>query len=261
MSFLFKKNNLYFTKLDLIETLKQVNIQKGDIIYIHTEMYNFGIPLLKIESLFSSIIECFFEVIGDEGTLIMPTFTYSFCNNEIYDKINSSTKIGVLNEYFRTCKNVKRTDDPIFSFAVKGKKEKLFLKDTTSCFGENSVFDELTKNNGKIILFGNKDLGITYIHHIEEKAQIRHRYFKEFSGYIIDEKGNKRKKNIKYFVRDLQQNLLNDREYTLSFIKNTPYYKEKKFAGGDIVSIEIQPFYNIIYNLLKSNDKILLQRT
>lgn len=31
----------------------------------------------------------------------MPTFTYSFCKNEIYDKLNSKSTVGVLTEYFR----------------------------------------------------------------------------------------------------------------------------------------------------------------
>ncbi|EAK9946142.1 aminoglycoside N(3)-acetyltransferase [Campylobacter lari] len=257
---LFKNNNYIFTTLDLVNCLKQMGIKKGDILYMHSEIYNFGVPLINPKKILHIFLDCFFEVIGKEGTLIMPTFTYSFCKNEIYDKLNSKSTVGALTEYFRTWGGVKRTNDPIFSCAVKGAKEELFLKDTTSCFGENSVFDELTKNNGKIILFGSKDLGITYVHHIEEKAQIRHRYFKEFSGYTIDEKGNKTKKHIKYFVRDLKQNLLNDRDYTLSFIKNTPYYKEQKFSGGNIVAIEIQPFYDIIYNLLKKDDTILLNK-
>ncbi|WP_257936394.1 AAC(3) family N-acetyltransferase [Campylobacter lari] len=257
---LFKNNNQIYTDLDLVNCLKHLDIQNGDILYMHSEIYNFGIPLITPKKILQIFIDCFFQAIGKEGTLIMPTFTYSFCNNKDYDKLRSKTKVGILNEFFRQQIGVKRTNDPIFSFAVKGAKEDLFLQDYDSCFGENSVFDILTKNNGKIILFGNKNLGITYVHYIEEKAKIRHRYFKEFSGYIINEKGIKTKKSIKYFVRDLKQNLLNDRDYTLSFIKNTPYYKEQKFGKGDIVSIEIQPFYDIIYNLLKTDDKILLQK-
>nr|WP_325100685.1 hypothetical protein [Campylobacter sp. 2018MI35] len=31
----------------------------------------------------------------------MPTFTYSFCKNQIYDKFHSKCKVGILNEFFR----------------------------------------------------------------------------------------------------------------------------------------------------------------
>ncbi|HEB9887588.1 TPA: AAC(3) family N-acetyltransferase, partial [Campylobacter jejuni] len=37
-----------------------------------------------------------------------------FCKNEVYDKINSKTKMGALNEYFRKQTGVKRTNDPIY---------------------------------------------------------------------------------------------------------------------------------------------------
>lgn len=41
------------------------------------------------------------DIIGKNGTLIMPVFSYSFCKNEIYDKLYSKGKVGVLNEFFR----------------------------------------------------------------------------------------------------------------------------------------------------------------
>lgn len=110
--------------------------------------------MLPKNEFLQTILNCFFEVIGKEGTLIMPTFTYSFYKNEVYDKINSKTKMGALNEYFRKQTGVKRTNDPIFSFAIKRAKEELFLKDTTSYFRENCVYEVLAKENGKYIIFG-----------------------------------------------------------------------------------------------------------
>lgn len=98
---LFKNGDQKYTDLDLIDCLKQIGIQKGDILYMHSEMYNFGIPLIAPRQLFSNIINCIFETIGKEGTLIMPTFTYSFCKNEVYDKLYSKSTVGVLTEHFR----------------------------------------------------------------------------------------------------------------------------------------------------------------
>ncbi|MCW1523361.1 AAC(3) family N-acetyltransferase, partial [Campylobacter jejuni] len=76
-----------------------------------------------------------FKVLGKEGTLLMPTFTYSFCKNETYDKVHSKGKVGVLNEFLELAGGVRRTSDPIFSFAVKGAKADIFLKENSSCFG------------------------------------------------------------------------------------------------------------------------------
>ncbi|HEC1773864.1 TPA: aminoglycoside N(3)-acetyltransferase [Campylobacter lari] len=258
MQALFKHNDKIFYKHDLIQTLKNLGIKKGDILYPHTEIYNFGIPLIDGKTLLQTILDCFFEVIGKEGTLIMPTFTYSFCNQEIYDKTNSISKMGVLNEYFRKQKGVKRTNDPIFSFAVKGAKEELFLKDTTSCFGDDSIFAEFKKQNGKIVLFGNHTLGCTFFHHIEEKAGVSYRYSKDFSGILIDENGNKHKKTITYFVRDETKNSLTSIDIATSFLKQTNNLFILPFANAEIAIINANTFYNEAFKLLKENESAFL---
>lgn len=45
------------------------------------------------------------------------------------------------------------------------------LKEYTSCFGENCVYDILSKINGKIILLGSKTNGYTFTHFIEKKLE------------------------------------------------------------------------------------------
>ncbi|MCV3410617.1 AAC(3) family N-acetyltransferase [Campylobacter lari] len=251
---LFKNNNQVFTNLDLINNLKQLKIQKGDILFVHSEIYNFGIPLVAPKELLRIFLDCFFEVIGKEGTLIMPTFTYSFCDGKDYDKINSKTKVGVLNEFFRLQPGVKRTNDPIFSCAIKGAKEDLFLQDHDSCFGENSVFDILTKNNGKIILFGNENLGITYIHHIEEKFKVPYRYFKTFYGNIIDEYGIQKQKNIKYYVRDIDKKSKARPKKYFEILRENNIITEIQFANAKIASINARSFLNIAIEYLKNDE-------
>ncbi|EJG9898451.1 aminoglycoside N(3)-acetyltransferase, partial [Campylobacter lari] len=187
MKYFLEYNGKKYSNIDLIEAFKKLGITKGDILCVHTELFNFGTPLLPRNEFLQTILDCFFEVIGEEGTLIMPTFTYSFCKNEVYDKVKSCTKMGALNEYFRKQIGVKRTNDPIFSFAIKGAKEGLFDTQNLSCFGKNSGYDILTKNNGKIIYFG-LDWAHTFIHYIEEKFKVDYRYFKIFKGIIKDGK-------------------------------------------------------------------------
>ncbi|MBF7049334.1 AAC(3) family N-acetyltransferase, partial [Campylobacter volucris] len=194
--------------------------------------------------------------IGKEGTLIMPTFTYSFCKNEVYDKLNSYTKMGALNEYFRKCEGVKRTNDPIFSFAIKGAKQNLFLKDTKSCFGENCVYDVLTKENGKLINFGNTE-SFTYIHFPEEIVKISYRYNKIFKGIIIDENQKKYKKEINFFVR--HEGLYPDGNKIRNFLIQNKNYKKIHFANADIACVNVQKLYQQSIKAFKVNNNIFLQ--
>lgn len=201
-----KAGNKNYTKKDLIATLEKLEIQEGDTICMHTELFKFGTALLPKKQHLSIYIEAILDIIGKNGTLIMPVFSYSFCKNEVYNKLYSKSKVGVLNEFFRLWEGVKRNNDPIFSFAIKGKNEKEFLKEQTSCFGEDCVYDMLSKINGKIILLGSKTNGYTFTHFIEEKARVPYRYFKEFQGKIIFENGMSKNIKINYYVRKLDIN-------------------------------------------------------
>ncbi|QMX75386.1 AAC(3) family N-acetyltransferase [Campylobacter jejuni] len=102
MKYFLEHNDKKYSDKDLIDAFYQLGIKRGDILCVHTELFKFGIPLLSRNEFLQTILNCFFEVIGQEGTLIMPTFTYSFCKNETYDKVHSKGKVGVLNEFFRT---------------------------------------------------------------------------------------------------------------------------------------------------------------
>ncbi|ECR3229712.1 aminoglycoside N(3)-acetyltransferase [Campylobacter coli] len=232
MKELLKYNGKIYTQNDLIEALVKLDIQKGDIVCSHSEIYGFGTPLLPIKDFLNALLECIFEVIGKEGTFIMPTFTYSFCKNEIYNKVNSKCTVGALNEFFRKQQGVKRTNDPIFSFAVKGANEKLFLnKEQKSCFDENCAYAILTQNNGKILNFGN-DGCFTFIHYPEEVYQISYRYNKNFHGIIIDENGKKYQKNINYFVRKEGQFPIEKK--IQDFLIQNKNYKQISFGGKTI---------------------------
>ncbi|MCR2074843.1 AAC(3) family N-acetyltransferase [Campylobacter lari] len=240
--------------------MQNLDIKKGDILYIHSEIFNFGIPVINLHDLQKNIIDCFFEVVGNEGTILMPTFTYSFCNNRVYDKLNSKTKIGVLNEFFRKLPGVKRTNDPLFSFAVKGAKEKLFLKETNSCFGENSVFDILTQQNAKLVLFGGRYVDHSYIHYIEEYIKVSYRFYKNFSGEIIDEEGNKTHKSIMYYCRHLDINSEISINSVLKMLIRDNNIRSENFANAEISIINIKKFFESGIKLLTKNEKALLKQ-
>ncbi|ECL9272947.1 AAC(3) family N-acetyltransferase [Campylobacter jejuni] len=256
MKYFLEHNDKKYSDKDLIDTFYQLGIKRGDILCVHTELFKFGIPLLSRNEFLQTILNCFFEVIGQEGTLIMPTFTYSFCKNEVYDKINSKTKMGALNEYFRKQTGVKRTNDPIFSFAIKGAKEELFLKDTTSCFGENCVYEILTKENGKYIFFGLNE-GHALVHYAEEKNTTFCRYFKNFKGILINEEGKEKNITIDYYVRNLQQSYLCDINKINPIIQKTQNYKKINFAKNFIEIYNTKEYVQAICKAL-TNDKLAI---
>lgn len=246
-------------KDELVSALKTIGIKVGDTICIHSEIFNFGKPLLSKDEFLSALLDCFYEVIGKNGTLIMPTFTYSFCKNMIYDKLNSKSTMGVLTEFFRHQNGVVRTNDPIFSFAIFGDDKNAYLADTPSTFSKNCVYDVLKNKNGKIVLFGTQNLGYTFTHYVEEQANVSYRYFKEFSGILKDENAKIHEKSIKYFVRHLDKKSEISISKQIKELKESANFKQVKFANAPITSINSKSYFDDFMRILKANENALLE--
>ena len=131
---------------DFINALKNVDIKKGDTIFVHSSVSAFGkLSTFDTEFLLKTLINSLKESVGDNGTIILPTFTYSFLKNEPYDKTNSKSKVGTLTEYFSKQPDVSRTVHPNHSVAIWGKHKSELLKIGKDTFDNASIFGKLHK--------------------------------------------------------------------------------------------------------------------
>ncbi|MHA7733141.1 AAC(3) family N-acetyltransferase [Nitrosopumilus sp. S6] len=246
-----KKSHDY-TKEDIILSLKKSGLQKGDSIFLHSNLGFFG--KLKdgndIGTLCKIFEESIFEVIGDKGTLIVPTFSLSFCNNQVYDKKNTpSIECGIFSEYIRKKEDSKRSDDANFSVCAIGCKSDILTSNVPEqSFGKNSFWDRLLKEDGKICRFNMSSDYNTFVHLIEKKMNVSYRFDKEFSGYSIENGKEVKKKSI-HFVRNL------DDEETLPYLKRL----DQKLEGMGLLNITNLGKGQIISSDTKDIEKIILQ--
>ncbi|MGG7073852.1 AAC(3) family N-acetyltransferase [Campylobacter sp. 9BO] len=257
MKELLSHANGIITNHDICEMLENLGLKKGDHVCVHSELFTLGVPLLKKDEFLSEIIKCFWQIIGKNGVLIMPTFTYSFCKNLPFDNLKTPSTMGVLTEFFRLQNKSLRSNDPIFSFTISGKNAKEYINDCKSCFGVGSVYDILFKNSGKILHFGNAYKGFTFSHFLEEKLNIPYRYFKEFSGELIDENGIKQHKNILYFVRRLADRSILSVEKNVKILTNANNFKVANLGGGNVSIMECKKYHDAIKSALQ-DDKFAL---
>ena len=138
------------------------------------------------------------QIIGNDGTLINPTYTYTiskirhgvnFKKKENFS-LQSETQLGFFSNYIVKKKIGLRSEDPFFSCIAIGKKNKEIVKNiSTNSFDENSVFSRLLKLNVKFLNFNFN--GYTFIHYIERKLKVKYRFDKEFTGFIQKNKKSK----------------------------------------------------------------------
>ena len=187
---------------ELISKIEE-KIQNKDVLVLHIDGITFYQKTKNIENIVTFFKKIYKILKKKNGTLIIPTFTYSFCEKKKFDIKKSKSAVGKITEIIRKKLAMKRTDDPIFSFALKGSFNQKYLKSGKTCFGKGSVFEYIFKKNALIGCLGCNLDRVTFIHYVEQKSKVKYRYFKNFSGHIV--KNNKTiQKSINYFVGDLK---------------------------------------------------------
>lgn len=244
-------------KYNVFELLNNLKIKKGDAIIVHSD----AMILAQFENFkekidFNNFFQNIINYIGKEGTLIIPTFTYSATKEEIYEPLKSESKVGLLSNEFLKFKNISRTSHPIFSFAIIGYyKNKILKHNNFSCFGIDSIFSLFHKISSKILCLGcSSKNSITFMHHIEEIALVPYRKYIYFKGEISNERNNIFVE-CKYYARDLDLNI--DTRPSLNLFKNflnkidQSFFIETTHKRIIASSINTSEFYDYALPLLK----------
>jgi len=189
-------------------------IEKGDTMLLHSSLSGFikYLNSIEIELTPQDILDSFIEVIGNEGTLILPTFNFKFTKGETYDIRNTKSETGLLTETARLNRNYMRTGHPMFSFVVTGTlKDEFGRINNKSAFGSDSPFAKLTEINGKIAALDIPgELCNTYVHYVEECELAPHRFFKFFKGKYIDVEGKESIREYAVYSRKLEMGVKTD---------------------------------------------------
>lgn len=162
------------TKADLIKQFGDAGIQKGDHVLVHSSLSKIGF----IEGGPEVFIEAILELIGETGTLLMPTspnggYQLDYIRNlNVFDVLESPSALGKITEVFRTMPGVLRSASPTEPVSALGSKAEWL---TSGHLGEetpytaNSPFARLAEIGGKILYVGvTLDNAGTSLHVLED---------------------------------------------------------------------------------------------
>ena len=199
--------------IKLKDLAKYLHINRGDNIFVTSDVKQLLYSLVSNDddSDLNILIDGIIDIIGEEGTLVFPTFNWDFCKGVPFDIKKTPCKTGSLGKIALKRDDFRRTKHPLYSFAVWGKgQEEMCEMNNKSSFGIDSPFTFMTENGFKN-LFIDKDLGhsFVYVHYVEEQTGITYRYLKDFTADYIDEDGNVSKRTYSMNVRDLDLDVTN----------------------------------------------------
>lgn len=197
------------------EILDKADIVSGESIFISSDIRALILkefrkkPKINFEEYLDGFIDALLERIGNEGTLLFPTYNWDYCNGVPFDYHNTSCKTGSLGTIALKRDDFTRTQHPLYSFAVWGKDKELLCSLTNhSSFGSDGPFGYLHHKNVKNIIIGvDYQHCFTYVHHVEEMLQAPYRYLKTFAAPYIDQTGSTFSRNYSMYVRNLDMNV------------------------------------------------------
>ena len=184
-----------------------LKIEKGDVILLTSDITDLFLQCQENGEIMdvNILLDNFQEAIGEEGTLLVPTYNWGFCQGKAFDYKKTPSKTGAIGNAALRRKDFTRTKHPIYSFAVWGKDAvKLAAMDNIESFGPDSPFAYLEQVNAKNVFIGaSLRNSFTYIHYIEQKLGAKYRYSKKFKSHYSDQNKVDTVKEYAMYVRDL----------------------------------------------------------
>lgn len=150
--------------------LADIGLQKGDSVLIHSSYKSMG----GLEGGIQTLVDAAMAVIGDSGTLIVPTLTYKYVTEDapVFDYLNTPSCVGAVSEYIRLMPGAKRSIHPTHSCAAFGAMRDFYLQgheNDRTPVGENSPLRRLMQNGGKVLMLGCFVGYNTCMHGVEEE--------------------------------------------------------------------------------------------
>ncbi len=209
----------------LKKDLRAIGISAGDLVVVHSSFKSLG----HVEGGAECVIAAFKDVLGEEGTLVFPTFTYSTSFVDSYfSNLETPSCVGYLSEFFRKTEGVIRTNHPTHSVAIYGKlknelNEGVELDDTP--MGVHAPYRKFAKYGGKILMLGCSLAHNSFMHAMEEVVDAPYALRDHQEYTIVDQYGvvTKRKIRRHNFVRPDGRNILQRYTRTLDILDEADY--------------------------------------
>lgn len=158
----------YFNVAQMREALKSAEIKRGGILFVQSSLNRF----YNFKGTAKDILLLLEEIIGPEGTLMMPSFPGHLNNGPyIFDVRKAPARTGLLCELFRRRSGVIRSLNPAHSICGIGPMaEELLSEHHLSPFtcGRKSPFVKIAEHGGQILGLGLPPGYTTFFHAPED---------------------------------------------------------------------------------------------
>jgi aminoglycoside 3-N-acetyltransferase len=243
------------TREQLEDALRGLGLATGDTVLVHSSYKSLG----PVSGGPKTVIDALLGVLGPDGTLIVPTFNFGFCEGERFDARNTPSRMGVLSELVRTDPRSRRVEHPIYSFAAIGARaEQAAAISDPSSYGAESLFGRLREWDGKIMIAGlSYNDSFTFLHHVEEIEGVGYRYHKNFTGMVTDMDGHTRERTVSMYVRDVERGVVTSGNAMGELLANQGHIHSARIGDATVRLMRARPVFFATRRALRSEPHLL----
>ena len=193
-----------YTQADIVEAYRSVGVTVKRVIYVTSD---FG-RLMAYErpgksSALGAHLEVLRDLVGPEGTVVVPTASLNLCNRGIpFDVDNTpSFRVGTFSEHVRRQAGSARSFHPFVSYTALGRDAHALTDDVARhAFGPETPEARMIDADALCVVVGKHPrLTCSTVHHVEMIMGVPYRYTKEYEHPVV-RNGKTRKEMFYQYV-------------------------------------------------------------
>ena len=172
--------------------LLKLGLTDKDTVFVHSSLNSMG----WVDGGAQSVINAFLNVLGVNGTLVVPAFTGSHFplpgrpSNLIFDPMNDPSEMGRITEVSRLNADSLRSHHLLHSVSAIGKHALGITKvHGPSAWAADGPFGKLYELDAYVLMLGIDWTTCTYFHVVEQLVQVPYRYWQNVNGHILKTDG------------------------------------------------------------------------
>lgn len=252
-----------YDKKSLVYAYQSAGLSRGRVVYLTGNLGALGrYQKMRKEDLLRDHLDVIMDLIGNEGTLVVPTHTWSLCNTELsFDVLRTPSETGVFTEFVRCLDGSVRQFHPFSSSTAFGADSgRICTKNSRHVYGPNSPFDRMIDAEALHVSVGmpiNKT--VSAVHHAELLMGVPYRYTKEFvHPCVLDGELIWEEFYLYVLRRDVDINRDSNRKILDAYRReNRLLFSE--LGRSSIQSLDLKKFFDSVVNLLTKDIYAWLQ--
>ena len=169
------------TTASLAADFVQLGLRPGTIVMVHSSLGHIG----WTDGGPATVIEALLEVLGPQGTLVLPAESPQLGtpgNKDVFDPQTTPTTMGAIPEAFRSYPGTRRSNHPLSSVCANGKcaEEITAVHALEFCEGRGTPFEKLYELDAWTLLLGVGFNRCTSLHYAESLVPNRRTMISRF---------------------------------------------------------------------------------